>query len=157
MSKPKTSAAHRQVDSPQPASSHTPARRLSLWVFVDWLLIVAALASAGWACRTAPMSVEQSFERNVVITSELHDLQASWYIDRANVVRWSTGSAAGATSLRMATTPVPSDVLVLVHPDSLMEPLARTIEVLQQAGAQKVFVALSPHDPFPRSEPASSP
>ncbi len=133
---------------PRSAGEPRPIKWQGLRVAADWLLVVVALISVGWASVSVPDAAESEFRSEIVLGTEPHASEAIWFIDATNTIRWSNGSAEGSASLAFASTSVPANVLVLVHPESLFEPLAETIRVLQQAGAQRVDVAMSKDDPF---------
>jgi hypothetical protein len=126
-------------------AKHHLERRNSL--ALDWLLIVASLASALWACRSVATLPEIEF-RQVTVQRPSAETTETWFIDDANVIHWPEGSAGGAAGLAYSTTTVPAQVQLLVHPDSLVEPLMRSIDALCAKGARQVHVAISADAPF---------
>ncbi len=127
-----------QDDSPVPSNDRRGIGRV-----VDGLLIVATLSSAIWASRVALARPDTPLPRTMILDVAPYHTEPFCFVDATNVVHWSAGSADGDASFEFAVTSVPTDVTVFVHPDSLVEPLLRTIRVLRQHGAQRIHIAVS--------------
>ncbi len=133
---------------PQGVSFGTPQDRNRGWRIVDGVLIVAALASSMWALSTAMARSDPPLLRTMELVRTVAEVDPFCYIDATNVVRWASGSADGEASLAFSLPAVPTDVALFVHPDSLIEPMARTIGVLRQRGAQRIRILLCRQNPF---------
>lgn len=133
--------------SPKSSRRTTPTSS-RLWQIADGLLVVAALTSAVWACLPRSQDGTAALRQVVLLGEHQDGPDAIWYLDSTNVLHWKSGSADGTTGFAFALESVPENVQLLVHPDSLYGPLAGAVDVLSNAGADRIQVAVCEISPF---------
>ncbi len=126
-------------------SGHRSGRR---WLYVDLLLIAVALSGSVSTYTRQTASSHRHAPQLVLLEADTATAEASLYVDGANVIHSSTGRWDGHARLVSELKPLPSSMVILVHPDCLFATVARTTDVLRQAGVRRMQIATSESNPF---------
>ena len=113
------------------------------WLIIDSLLVVAALASVLWACQGRPRIGNPRAPRIVHLRGDASGAKQTIFIDSTNQIHVGAERFASADRLCSYLTPAPDSVLLLVHPDGLLENVMRTISALRHSGVREIQLGTS--------------
>ena len=132
----------RRDDEPKLAE-RSGSRSGRRWLYVDLLLIAVALSGSVSTYARQTASSHRHAPQLVLLAADTATAEASLYVDGTNVIHSSSGRWDGHARLVSELNPVPSSMVILVHPDSLFATVAWTADVLRQAGVKKIQIATS--------------
>jgi biopolymer transport protein ExbD len=113
------------------------------WLIIDVLLIIVALAMGCWTFAAVTWRGHPDAGRTILVPAEAAGAQLTLFIDATNQIHVAETRLEGTADLIDALSNPPEQVLLLVHPDGLLEHVVQTIRLLRRAGVQVVQLGTS--------------